>query len=210
MKRKLKLKPFVLPAIYSVFVLILLVTVFITRSKFVVEKDNDETYVTGSILDSYVPVINLDVTINRPYTAEDVKIGKDFYSYEDDASNQANSIVLYENTYMQNSGIDYVSENIFDVVAILDGEVIEIKKEELLGTVVTIRHEADIISVYQSLGEISVENGEKVTQGQIIGKSGTSVLNKELNNHLHFELVIQGALKDPENYFDKKINEIEE
>lgn len=210
MKKRLKLKPFVLPMIYSVFVLILLVAVFITRSQFVVEKDNDETYVTGSILDSYVPVINLDVTITRPYTNEDVKIGKDFYSYEDDSNNQTNSIVLYENTYMQNSGIDYVSENTFDVVAILDGEVIEIKNEELLGTVVTIRHDNDIISVYQSLGEVSVENGEKVTQGQIIGKSGTSVLNKELNNHLHFELVIQGALKDPENYFDKKLNEIEE
>ena len=210
MKKRLKLKPFVLPMIYSVFVLILLVAVFITRSQFVVEKDNDETYVTGSILDSYVPVINLDVTITRPYTNEDVKIGKDFYSYEDDSNNQTNSIVLYENTYMQNSGIDYVSENTFDVVAILDGEVIEIKNEELLGTVVTIRHDNDIISVYQSLGEVSVENGEKVTQGQIIGKSGTSVINKELNNHLHFELVIQGALKDPENYFDKKLNEIEE
>lgn len=210
MKKRLKLKPFVLPMIYSVFVLILLVAVFITRSQFVVEKDDDETYVTGSILDSYVPVINLDVTITRPYTNEDVKIGKDFYSYEDDSNNQTNSIVLYENTYMQNSGIDYVSENTFDVVAILDGEVIEIKNEELLGTVVTIRHDNDIISVYQSLGEVSVENGEKVTQGQIIGKSGTSVLNKELNNHLHFELVIQGALKDPENYFDKKLNEIEE
>ena len=210
MKKRLKLKPFVLPMIYSVFVLILLVAVFITRSQFVVEKDDDETYVTGSILDSYVPVINLDVTITRPYTNEDVKIGKDFYSYEDDSNNQTNSIVLYENTYMQNSGIDYVSENTFDVVAILDGEVIEIKNEELLGTVVTIRHDNDIISVYQSLGELSVENGEKVTQGQIIGKSGTSVLNKELNNHLHFELVIQGALKDPENYFDKKLNEIEE
>lgn len=210
MKKRLKLKPFVLPMIYSVFVLILLVAVFITRSQFVVEKDDDETYVTGSILDSYVPVINLDITITRPYTNEDVKIGKDFYSYEDDSNNQTNSIVLYENTYMQNSGIDYVSENTFDVVAILDGEVIEIKNEELLGTVVTIRHDNDIISVYQSLGEVSVENGEKVTQGQIIGKSGTSVLNKELNNHLHFELVIQGALKDPENYFDKKLNEIEE
>lgn len=210
MKKRLKLKPFVLPMIYSIFVLFLLVTVFITRSQFVVEKDDDQVYVTGSILDSYVPVINLDVTMCRPYTAKDVKIGKDFYSYEDDASNQTNSILLYENTYMQNSGVDYISDNVFDVVSILDGEVIEIKKEELLGTVVTIRHDADIISVYQSLGEVNVENGEKVTQGQVIGKSGTSVLNKELNNHLHFELVIQGGLKDPENYFDKKLNEIEE
>lgn len=210
MKKELKLKPFVLPMIYSIFVVILLISIFITRSQFVIEKDDDEDYVTGSILDSYVPVINLDVTISRPYTDKNVKIGKDFYSYEDDTTNQTNSIVIYQNTYMQNSGIDYISENVFDVVSILEGEVIEIKKEELLGTVVTIRHDSDIISIYQSLGEVNVENGEKVMQGQVIGKSGTSELNKELNNHLHFELVIQGQLRDPEAYFDKKLNEIEE
>lgn len=210
--KKLKLKPFVLPMIYSIFVVFLLVIATISRSYFVTDEAKDEeiVYVSGSILDSYVPVINLDVTLKRPYNDKDVTIGKNYYSYDDDDNNQTNSIILYENTYMQNSGIDYISENIFDVVAVLDGEVIEVKKEELLGTVVTIRHDADIISVYQSLSEVNVEKNEKVTQGQIIGKSGTSTLNKDLNNHLHFELVIQGSLKDPEDYFDKKLNEIEE
>lgn len=210
MKRKLKLKPFVLPVVYAVFVVALLLTVFLTRKNFMPNPKDDTVYVTGSILDSYVPVVNLETAIMRPYSAEDVKIGKDFYSYDDENNTQTNSIILYENTYMQNSGIDYTSENIFDVQAILDGEVIEIKKEDLLGNIITIRHDKDIISVYQSLSEVKVEKGEQVTQGQIIGKSGTSALNKELNNHLHFELIIQGQIKDPENYFDKKLKEIEE
>ena len=119
MKKRLKLKPFVLPMIYSVFVVFLLVAVFITRSRFVVEKDDDETYVTGSILDSYVPVINLDVTITRPYTNEDVKIGKDFYCYEDDTNNQTNSIVLYENLYIFSEWNVYYSNQMMNQILLI-------------------------------------------------------------------------------------------
>ena len=210
MKRRLKLKPFVLPVVYSVFVVALLLTVFLSRKSFVNKEEDETTYVTGSILDSYVPVVNLETVIMRPYSSNDVKIGKDFYNYEDESGTQTNSIIFYENTYMQNSGVDYMAENVFDVQAILEGEVIEVKKEDLLGNVITIRHDGDIISVYQSLSEVSVDKGEHVTQGQIIGKSGTSDLNKDLKNHLHFELIVQGQIKDPENFFDKKLNEIEQ
>lgn len=207
MKKRLKLKPFVLPAVYSLLVVFLLITIVVSQKTLIVEKEDETVYVTGSILDSYVPVINLETTIMRPYSQVDVTIGKDFYNYEDE--DQTNSIVYYENTYMQNSGIDYVKAETFEVLSILDGEVIEVKKEELLGHIVTIRHDRDLISVYQSLSEVNVEKGEQVTRGQIIGKSGTSTLNKELNNHLHFELMLKGQLVDPENYFDKKLSEIE-
>lgn len=207
MKKRLKLKPFVLPAVYSLLVVFLLITIVLSQKTLTGEKEDNTIYVTGSILDSYVPVINLETTIMRPYSATDVTIGKDFYNYDDE--NQTNSIVYYENTYMQNSGVDYVKSDIFEVLSILDGEVIEVKKEELLGNIVTIRHDRDLISVYQSLSEVAVEKGEQVTRGQIIGKSGTSTLNKELNNHLHFELMLKGQLVDPENYFDKKLSEIE-
>lgn len=210
MKKRLKLRPFVLPAVYSLFVVILILSVFLSRNTLIGKKNDETVYVSGSILDSYIPVISLDTVIMRPYSSSEVKIGKDFYNQEDDATNQTNSIIFYENTYMQNSGVDYISDNIFDVQTILDGEVIEVKKEELLGNIVTIRHDNDIISVYQSLGEVMVEKNEQVTQGQIIGKSGTSIINKDLNNHLHFEIIIQGQIKDPENFYDKKLNEIEE
>jgi len=207
MKRRLKLKPFVLPAVYSLLVVFLLITIVISQKTLTGEKEDDTVYVTGSILDSYVPVINLETTIMRPYSQTDVTIGKDFYNYED--PDQTNSIVYYQNTYMQNSGVDYVKADVFEVLSILDGEVIEVKKEELLGNIVTIRHDRDLISVYQSLSEVNVEKGEEVTRGQIIGKSGTSTLNQDLKNHLHFELMLKGQLVDPENYFDKKLSEIE-
>ena len=110
---------------------------------------------------------------------------------------------------MPNSGIDYVLPEKFDVLSILDGEVIEVKEEELLGKSITIRHDTDLISVYQGLSEITVEKNEHVSIGQIIGKSGTNELNKNLGNHLHFELMYKGQTVDPEDYYDKKISELE-
>ena len=67
---------------------------------------------------------------------------------------QENSIILFEDTYMQNSGVDYSLEEVFDVICILDGSVISVKEDNLLGTTVEVRHSNDLISVYQSLSEV--------------------------------------------------------
>lgn len=206
--KKLKLKPFVLPTLYAIIVVTLLLTVIVTRKEYEQNQKESTIYVTSSILDSYIPVVNSDIKIIRPYLKEDVTIGIDYYNQNDDEEHRRKSIIYYENTYMPNSGIDYVNDEIFEVVSILDGEVIEVEQEELLGNVVTIRHDNDIISIYQSLSEVSVTKGSRVSQGQVIGKSGTAVLNKNLNNHLHFELIIDGSLQDPEDYYGKNINEI--
>lgn len=212
MKKRLVLKPFVIPTIYSIFVVALIVGLFVSINMGS-EQNDENTYVSGTILDEYVPVVNTteqeEVTIAKPYISENAKIGKNYYDYQDQEEEQKNSIIYHENTYMQNSGIDYVQDDIFDVVSILDGEVIEVEDKELLGKSVTIRHNNEIISVYQSLSEVTVKKGDQVTSGQVIGKSGTCELNKELNNHLHFELTVKGQLVDPENYFGKKLSEIE-
>ena len=44
-----------------------------------------------------------------------------------------------------------------------------------------------------------------VKQGQVIGKSGTNSIDKELGNHLHFELYSNSQVVNPEDYFDKEI-----
>ena len=209
LKRKLKLKPFVIPIIYTVFAAILLVTVFITEEKYKPVDEENLTYVSDSVFDETHPVINLEAKITRPYSNSNVTIGIDYYNKDDNEENKNKSIIYYSNTYMPNSGIDYVLEEKFDVLSILDGEVIEVKEEELLGKTITIRHDTDLISVYQGLSEISVEKNEHVSIGQIIGKSGTNELNKNLGNHLHFELMYKGQTVDPENYYDKKISELE-
>lgn len=208
MKRKLKLKPFVIPMIYVLFVIALLITIFTTEKNYVKPKNENLTYVSSTVIEEDKPVINLEVQIMRPYSNSNTSIGIDYYNQNDNEENKKKSIIYYADTYMPNSGIDYINNEKFDILSILDGEVIEIKEEELLGKTITIRHNNDLISVYQGLGEILVDKDEKIAIGQIIGKSGTNELNKNVGNHLHFELIYKGQTVDPEDYFDKKISEL--
>lgn len=169
---------------------------------------DDTEYVNGTILnDDIKPVVAVKPKIIRPYKDEEVTILKNYYDYQGDEEEQLNSIIVYNNTYLQNSGVCYGSKE-FDVVAILDGKVIDVKEDETLGLTVQIEHENNIISIYQSLKDVNVKVGDMIAQGDIIGKSGTNNLNKDLNEHLHFELIIDGINVDPENYYDKTVDEI--
>ena len=47
-----------------------------------------------------------------------------------------------------------------------------------------------------------------MTRGQTIAKSGTSNISTDLGNHLYFELIIDGVCVNPENYYDKLVNEL--
>lgn len=168
-------------------------------------------YVSKGILDyeENVKVVNTDTTIIRPYTDSEINIVKNYYDYKDEAANQERSLMYYEGTYMQSSGVAYSKGDIFDVVSILDGTVKEIKEDTTLGNVITIEHENGITSVYQSVSDIAIASGDKVTRGQIIAKSATSNISADLENHLYFELIINGACVNPENYYDKSVNELQ-
>lgn len=212
-----KLKPFVLPTLYSLAVVIFILCMFLVQSILnnslleANELKDDIEYVDGDItddIDKDIPVVATKIIINRPYIDSSVKVVKNYYDYLSSSEEQEKSIVYYENTYMQNSGIDLSSGNVFDVVSILDGEVISVKEDELLGKIVEIRHENELISVYQSLSEVNVKENDKVLANQVIGKSGESNVNKDLGNHLHFELYHHGKVVNPINYFDKNVDEL--
>lgn len=208
MKKSLKLRPFVLPTIYALSVLTLIVSIYYAANTLKSSEDEYYTYVTSAIMDTDIPVISTDVKIIRPYTNKEVTIGKSYYDYQAKKEDQENSITYYEDTYMQNSGVDYILKDAFDVVSILDGTVIDVKEDDIVGKTITIKHDDKIVSVYQSLSEVNVKKDDQVTQGQVIGKSGTNKLEKDLGNHLYFELTIDGVVVNPENYYDKKVSEI--
>ena len=108
---------------------------------------------------------------------------------------------------MQNTGIDYTYNETFDVVSILDGTVIEVTENEILGKTIKIRHDNDLISIYQSLGEVNVKKDDTVLRGQAIAKSGTCDLyDKDYN--LHFELSYQGKNINPETSYNKTSSEL--
>ena len=171
----------------------------------------EESVVSKGILDyeEKVQVVNTETKILRPYNDTDVKIVKSFYDYKSEAEAQQKSLIYYEGTYMPSSGISYSNGKSFDVVSILDGKVIEVKEDVTLGNIITIEHNDGITSVYQSVNEITVKENDNVTAGQIIAKSSTSNISTELENHLYFELIINGVCVNPENHYDKSIDELQ-
>lgn len=209
-----RVRKVLIPVIYGVCVLAFVVSMYfagVIANKYLFSKTDDLQYVDGEIteeLDRDVPVISTPSVIVRPYLDNNVKLAKSFYDYKSDSESQEKSIILFEDTYMQNSGVDYSLEDVFDVISILDGSVISVKNDNILGTTIEIRHSNDLISVYQSLSDVMVKEGDQLIQGQIIAKSGTSNINKELGNHLHFELYYKGAIVNPEEYYNKDINEL--
>lgn len=206
MKRR-KLKPYVLPTIMTLAIVSVMFGTAMLRSNLQKDTSEDEltSYVTSTVLEEEQPVIKESTIMINPYTDTTVSIGKNYYDYKADAETQEKSIVYHENTYMQNSGTDFVGEKVFDVVAVLDGSVTDVKEDETLGKVVEIKHENGYISIYQSLSEVSVKKGDMVTQGQVIGKSGTNELDKDMGNHLHFELYVNGTVVNPTLYLNKEL-----
>lgn len=210
---KRKLKKLTVPAIYALALLVFgtsmyLVQKVVNKQTFEDSNDNIE-YVDKEIVNDniYIPVVVQTNIISRPYLNAEVTLSKSFYDSNAEAENQENSIIFYENTYMQNSGVDYKYKEPFEVISILDGTVIEVTNNEILGTTIKIRHENDLVSTYQSLSEVNVKVDDTVVRGQVIGRSGTcSLYNSDSN--LHFELIYQGKFVNPEEYYDKSTDEL--
>jgi len=206
----MKLKPFVFPVLYISLIITLVVGLYFTTNLMQQETKEvmeDITYVSNTILGDVVPVINSDIVVSNPYQADGVKIIRYFYNIEDDVDKQKEAIIYYNNTYMPNTGLDYQSDNQFEIISILDGVVIDIKEDEILGKIIEIKHDNELVSSYSGLSEISVQKGENVTIGQKIGMSGTNKLNNSLGNNLHLEIYQNGLNIDPNQVIGKKLGD---
>ena len=209
---KKNLKLYVVPAIYALAVLafgtsMYLIQRVVNNNKF--QSDEKMEYVDKEIVtdNEYIPVVDITPTIIKPFLIDGITINKTFYNQDDEQANQEKSIILYENTYMQNSGVDYKHTESFEVVSILDGTVIEVTENDILGKTIKIRHNNDLVSTYQSLSEINVKKDDSVLRGQVIGKSGTCGLYSSDYN-LHFEMSYQGKNIDPEKSYNKTEDEL--
>ena len=209
MKRRLKQS--VVYSMYAISFLLLIGGIIVLN--YANNKDNSDNYqyVSKGILDyeQKVPVVTTEAKILRPYIDTEVKVVRNFYNYKSDSSDQEKALIYYEGTYLPSSGIGYSKgEDSFDVVSIFDGKVKEVKNDEILGNIVTIEHENGLISIYQSISDITVKDGDNVVGGQVIAKSSTSNISKDLGNHLYFEMIINGTNVNPEDYYNKSINEL--
>lgn len=200
---KRRLKRFVLPSLVGIIGLSLCICVslYIESTKPV---DSNYKFTISPKKDDIIPVINEieDKKPIKPFLEETVGKNIDYYSSKDDGETQKNSLVYFDKTYTQNTGILYSADEIFDVVSSFDGVIKKVGEDNILGKYVEIEHSNGYKSVYYSMSETSVTEGASVQKGDVIGISGINKLDGIKKNNLLFETYHDGYLMDPEDFYN--------
>ncbi len=213
--KKRKLKGFVLPTVYILVIGVLFISISFLGNTLQSQINYDEDLSVNALQEEdATPVIKNEEEVKeskivKPFTSEKVSVSKSYYSKEDDEKTQQNSLVYYEQTYLQNSGILYSADETFDIINVYDGTVTNVSKDEILGNVVEITHNPNLKTVYYSLGEIAVAKDDVITGGTIIGKSGDNLLDDEKDNCLLFEVYYNGNAIDPEEFYSMDITKLQ-
>ena len=75
----------------------------------------------------------------------------------------------------------------------------------MTGKMIEVKNDDGYTVIYQSLSEVDVKKGDIISQGQQIGKSGINELDKNIGNHLHFEVYKNGQSINPQSYINMDV-----
>lgn len=210
--KRLKLKRWASTAIYISLIMIVFISMMFVSN--VLDQKYGDTlnmsYILKDFIDTDTQVVNVqNEGIIKPFDSENVVIDINYYEKDSDEETQQKSLILYENTYMPNTGILYSNTEQFDCITTLDGTVTKISKDELLGNVIEITHSSSLITTYYSIDNINVSEGQSLKQGDIIGTSGKNNISSTSDNMLLFEVSLNGNNINPENYYQTKLEDLQ-
>ncbi len=106
------------------------------------------------------------------------------------------------------AGLDVAVDTGTPVVAGGAGEVLAVGDYFFNGKTVFIDHGSGLITMYCHLNQIDVQEGQTVAKGQVIGLSGKT--GRATGPHLHWSVVLNGAMVDPELFIPAKPAQAEE
>jgi murein DD-endopeptidase MepM/ murein hydrolase activator NlpD len=98
-------------------------------------------------------------------------------------------------------GIDYAARTGTPVFATGDGRVIAASYNNASGNYVVLQHGQAYTTKYLHLSKKHVKKGQRVTQGQIIGKVGST--GYATGPHLHYEFLVSGIHRNPSTILNK-------
>lgn len=106
------------------------------------------------------------------------------------------------NDYRVHTGIDIAAPLGKEVLCYSKGTVESIRVDDFYGTVVCVRHDHDLMTVYANLSPTLAEGvtvGTELNTGDVIGYVGKTALAESADApHLHFEMLVDGKNIDPE------------
>jgi murein DD-endopeptidase MepM/ murein hydrolase activator NlpD len=99
-------------------------------------------------------------------------------------------------------GYDLASVQQGPVPAANSGTVVFTGPLSIYGNTVVVDHGLGLQTLYAHLSSIGVKEGDQVTKGQELGRTGSSGL--ALGDHLHFEVLINGVSVTPLEWWDAR------
>lgn len=93
------------------------------------------------------------------------------------------------------NGIDYAAVTGTPVMSAGDGRVIQSGYNNLNGNYVFIQHGERYVTKYLHLSRRHVSRGERIRQGQVIGRVGAT--GRVTGAHLHYEFLVDGVHRNP-------------
>lgn len=212
-------KKWFFPALYLAIAALLITGVVWYQSveNQTVDESQEDTQVTdverNDLFDEEAePVMDQQEIILMPVrNPEQTEIVTKFYDYNADQEDQEKGLILYNNRYYQSTGIDIVGPDgePFEVLASLSGTVVEVKEDPLLGHVVSVEHDHDVMTYYASLADVVVKAGDEIKQGEVIGTAGKNIFGKDNGNHVHFEIRKNGHSVNPEAFFNQPVSKLD-
>ena len=118
------------------------------------------------------------------------------YTYISSPYGYRNHPVLGQTKF--HSGVDMAAPGGSNILAAADGTVRSAGWNGGYGYCVVVDHGGGIATLYAHSSKLLVSSGQKVTKGQVIALVGTTGMST--GNHLHFEVLKNGATTDPMAY----------
>ena len=119
--------------------------------------------------------------------------GDERYYYYGDKSNRV--------SHSFHLGYDLASTKMATIKSSNSGRVVYTGDNGIYGNMPMIDHGLGLYSLYGHCSKVLVNDGDEISQGQAIAKTGASGL--ALGDHLHFGLLVQGVEVRPVEWFDK-------
>lgn len=194
------------PAVYGGMAVMIVAVIFSFNALY--ESQNEQELmeeVSAPSDQSIVPTTaTVTETLKYPFKEEylnEVTVLQDFYDVSKDEATRENSLLVFNQVFTTSTGVSIaINSEPFEVVAAMSGEVTEVKMDAFTGNSITLTHPNGMQTRYNSVADILVKQGDQVSQGDQLATSQENEWNPNIGVHLHFEVMEDGVLVDPNKY----------
>ena len=108
---------------------------------------------------------------------------------------------LLTSTPYRKTGVFFEVEKGSDVVATASGKVAHIGNTEYSGNFIIIDHGFGLLSIYENLSDVLVNNGDEVKIGSLIAKTGDAECGYTFKPGMRFSVSLEGKFVNPASNF---------